>query len=59
MGVSMEKYKFTEINKRIRQVKGKVKSILINFFDIKGTVHKEFVIVCQTDIFTYYCDILW
>jgi ribosomal protein L20 len=41
-----------------RQVKSKVKSILIIFFDIKGTVHKEFVLAGQTVISAYYCDVL-
>jgi hypothetical protein len=31
-----------------RQVKSKVKSMLISFFDIKGIVHKEFVLAGQT-----------
>jgi hypothetical protein len=30
--------------KKARQVKSKVKSMLIIFFDIKGIVHKEFVL---------------
>jgi hypothetical protein len=32
--------------------------MLIIFFDIKGIVHKEFVLAGQTVNSTYYCDIL-
>jgi hypothetical protein len=39
-------------------VKSKVKRMLIIFFDIKGTVHKEFVLAGQTVISAYYCDLL-
>jgi hypothetical protein len=31
---------------------------LIIFFDIKGTVHIEFVLEGQTVISAYYCDVL-
>jgi hypothetical protein len=41
-----------------RQVKSKVKSMLIIFFDIKGIDHKEFVLAGQTVNSTYCCDIL-
>jgi hypothetical protein len=44
--------------KKARQVKSKVKSMFIIFFDIKGTVHKEFVLAGQTVSSAYYCDIL-
>jgi hypothetical protein len=44
--------------KKTRQVKGKVKSMLITLFDIKGIVHKEFVLAGQTVNSTYYCDVL-
>jgi hypothetical protein len=45
----MEKCKLTEIRlRKVRQVKSKVKSMLIIFFDIKGIVHKEFVLIGQT-----------
>jgi hypothetical protein len=53
----MEKSKLTK-NKKARQVKSKVKSMLIIFFDIKGIVHKEFVLAAQTTNSTYYCDVL-
>jgi hypothetical protein len=33
-------------------------SWLIIFFDIKGIVHKEFILAGQTVNSTYYCDIL-
>jgi hypothetical protein len=37
-------------------VKSKVKNILIILFDIKGIVHKEFILVSQTVNFAYSCD---
>jgi hypothetical protein len=40
--------------KKVRQVKSKVKSMLIIFIDIK--VHKEFVLAGQTVNSAYYCD---
>jgi hypothetical protein len=43
--------------KKARQVKSKVKSMLITFFDIKGIVHKEFVLAGQTVNSAYYCDL--
>jgi hypothetical protein len=43
--------------KKVRQVKSKVKSLLI-FFYINGIVHKEFVLASQTVSSAYYCDIL-
>jgi hypothetical protein len=45
--------------KKPRHVKTKVKSILIIFTDIKGIVHKEFVLAGQTVNCTYCCDVLW
>jgi hypothetical protein len=36
----------------------KVKSMLIIFFDIKGILHKEFVLVGQIDSSAYYCAVL-
>lgn len=44
--------------KKARQVKSKVKSMLLVFFDTKGIVHKEFVPPNQTVNSTYYCDVL-
>jgi hypothetical protein len=44
--------------KKVRQVKNKVKRMLIIFFDIKGIVHKEFVQAGQTASSAYYCDLL-
>jgi hypothetical protein len=41
--------------KKSEQVKSKVKSMLINFFDIKGIVHKGFVWAGQTVNSAYYC----
>jgi hypothetical protein len=43
--------------RKSRQVKIKVKSMLI-FFDIKGIVHKEFVLADQAINPTYYCVVL-
>jgi hypothetical protein len=42
--------------KKARQVKSKA---LIIFFDIKGIVHKEFVLAGQPGNCTYCCDVLW
>jgi hypothetical protein len=44
---------------KARQVKSKVKSMIIIFLDIKGIIHKEFVLAGQTVNFTYFCDVLW
>jgi hypothetical protein len=44
--------------KKARQLKGKAKSMLIIFFDIKRIVHKEFVQAGQTVSSTYCCDVL-
>lgn len=44
--------------KKARQVKSKVKSMIIVFFDTKGIVHKEFVPPNQTVNSAYYCDVL-
>jgi hypothetical protein len=44
--------------KKARQVKSKVKSMLIIFFDIKGIVHKEFFLASQAVNSAYYCDVL-
>jgi hypothetical protein len=46
----MEKSKLTE---------SKFKSMLIVFYDIKGIVHKEFIVAGQTVNSAYYCDVLW
>jgi hypothetical protein len=44
--------------KKLRQLKTKVKSMLIIFFDFKGTVHKEFVLAVKTVNFAHYCHVL-
>jgi hypothetical protein len=44
--------------KKARQAKGKVRSMLIIFFDFKGILQKEFVLVGQTVNSAYYCDVL-
>jgi hypothetical protein len=33
--------------------------MLIIFFNIKGIVHKEFILADQTVKLVYYCDVLW
>jgi hypothetical protein len=45
--------------KKVRQVKRKVKRMLIIFFNIEGIVHKECFLEGQTVNSTYYCDVLW
>jgi hypothetical protein len=40
-------------------IQDKIKSILIIFFDIKGTVHKELILAGQTVNSAYYCVVLW
>jgi hypothetical protein len=45
--------------KEATRVKSKAKSMLIILFGIKGSVHKEFVLVGQTDNSAYCCDVLW
>jgi histone-lysine N-methyltransferase SETMAR len=42
-----------------RQVKIRVKSLLIIFFDIKRIVHREFFLAGQTVNSAFYCDVLW
>jgi hypothetical protein len=54
----MEKCKLSETEKS-EQVKSKVKSMRIIFFEIKGSFHKEFVLAGQTVNSTYCCDISW
>jgi hypothetical protein len=44
--------------KKVTQVKSKVKSMPITFFDIKAIVHKEFALAGQTVNSAYYCDVL-
>jgi hypothetical protein len=41
-----------------RQVKRKVKSMIIIFLDIRAIVHKEFVLASQAVNSAYYCDVL-
>jgi hypothetical protein len=45
--------------KKARQVKSKVKSMLIIVFDIFRIVHKEFILAGQTVNSAYYSDTLW
>jgi hypothetical protein len=44
--------------KKARQVKSKDNSMLKIVFDIKGIVHKEFVLTGQTANYAHYCDVL-
>jgi hypothetical protein len=44
--------------KEARQVKSKVKSMLIIIFVIKGIVLKEFILTGPTVNSSYYCDVL-
>ena len=53
----MEVSKFTADEKAC-QVRSNVKSMLIIFFDIQGTVHKEFVPPGQTANGKFYCEVL-
>jgi hypothetical protein len=43
-----QKSKLTEAEKKARQLKSKIKSMLSIFFGIKGIAHKEFVLAGQT-----------
>jgi hypothetical protein len=51
--------RFRADQKKARQVRSKVKSMLNICFDIMGVVHKEFVLPGQTVNSAYFCDILW
>jgi hypothetical protein len=42
-----------------REVKSKVKTMLMFFFGFKEIVHKKFILVGQTINSAFYCDILW
>jgi hypothetical protein len=52
-----EKPKLTG-TKKARQVKSKVRSMLIISSHIKGIVHKEFILVGQAVNSAYYCYVL-
>jgi hypothetical protein len=43
---------------RLRQAKNKVKGMLIILFEMKGIVHRKFILAGQTVNFAYYCDVL-
>jgi hypothetical protein len=49
----------THQDQKRRDVKNKVKSMLVIFFDIKVIFHKEFVLAGQTVKSAYYCDSIW
>jgi hypothetical protein len=42
--------------RKAQHMKSTVKSMFI-FFDIKGIVHKEFILACQTVKSIYYCEV--
>jgi len=44
--------------KKARHVNSNIKSMIITFFDVKGTVHKEFVPMGQTVNSGFYCNVL-
>jgi hypothetical protein len=56
---AFEWYAWIKADRKRRQVRSKVKSMLIIFFNIKEIVHKEFFLVGQTVNSAYYCDLLW
>jgi hypothetical protein len=43
---------------KVRQVKYKVKSMFISFYNIKGNTHEEFVLAGKIVNSAYYCDVL-
>jgi hypothetical protein len=49
----------TEKKKEAWQAKTKFKSMLIVLFDVKGIVHKEFILAGQTFSSAYCYDVLW
>ena len=44
--------------KKVRQIRSNIKSMLINFLDIRGIVHKAFVPPGQTVNGKFYCEVL-
>jgi hypothetical protein len=48
----------TPQQKKVRQVRSNVKSMLIIPFDIQGIVHKEFIPPGQTVNGKFYCEVL-
>jgi hypothetical protein len=45
--------------KAMREVKSKVKNMLIIFYHVEGIAQKEFILAGQTVSSAYYCDDLW
>jgi hypothetical protein len=45
--------------KKPRQLKSNIKSIIVTFFGVKGNVRKEFVPTGQIVNSGFYCDVLW
>ena len=54
----MEVARFTTAEKKARQVRSNVTSMLIVFLDIQGIVHKELVPPGQTVNGKFYCEVL-
>jgi hypothetical protein len=52
------KSKLTRTKKGETGEKSKVRSMLIIFFDVKGILHKEFVLAGQAVNSAYYCHVL-
>jgi hypothetical protein len=44
--------------KEAKRMKSKVKGMIIIFYDIKGIIHKEFVLLGQPVNSAYYSDVL-
>jgi len=54
----VEVARFTTAEKKARQVRSNVTSMLIVFLDIQGIVHKELVPPGQTVNGKFYCEVL-
>jgi hypothetical protein len=57
-GMSRTRKVETHRDRKAREVKSKLETMLIIFFDMKGIVHKAFVLSGQTVNSEYYCDVL-
>jgi hypothetical protein len=55
---SRRKHRSSPRLKKVRQVKGSVKSVLIYFFDTDGVIHKDFVPPGQTINVKFDCSVL-
>jgi hypothetical protein len=54
----VEKPHITKAKQKPRKVETNVKSMIITFFDVKRTVHKESVPTSQTVNSEFYCEVL-